>query len=448
MKMRSISHTKIHYLCISSIAIFIVLFPLACNSQQSIETLEEVVTQEDSNVSNIDISSEAEEAEKVNQDIVELEPIPIAIVSIQPTYVPVPSATVTISPTRKPTLTVEIESPDQVIESSGNDNTDVPEYMKYAWLCTGSDIERVDDLTTPNNEDYKCSVNVEYTKEFAIVRSNGIPNHDYESGLGCCAAETSYEWTIPLDPVIASSFTYAPDRGAIAISVNGVPFFGPEEGPGGDAVALHFDYFVEDRQPIVLGLCGAHSAGTTFHYHFDGNCVHWHPRSEGLGWEDWDVSFLKEDQASPVIGFAFDGYPIYGPYGNDSNNQLKEMTSSYRLKQDKNGYGGIDDWEYVEGLGDLDECNGITSKVPDMEEEIYHYHASSISGSGEIGFPYFILCYKGIPEMSNMNQSGTQEGPAGGQQRTPPNGKPDCLPPNPPPGKDNYPRDWLNLEPC
>ena len=53
MKMRSISHTKIHYLCISSIAIFIVLFPLACNSQQSIETLEEVVTQEDSNVSNI-----------------------------------------------------------------------------------------------------------------------------------------------------------------------------------------------------------------------------------------------------------------------------------------------------------------------------------------------------------------------------------------------------------
>ena len=443
--MLSISHTKIHYLCISSIAIFIVLFPLACNSQQSIETVGEVVTQEDSNVSNIEISSDVE---KVNQDIVELEPIPTAIVSIQPTDVPVPSSTVTVSPTRMPTPTVEVESTDQVIESSGNDNTDVPEYMKNVWLCTGSDIVTSDDLTTPNAEDYKCSVNVEYTDEFAIVRSNGIPNHDYESGLGCCAAETSYEWKIPLDPVIASSFTYAPDRGAIAISVNGAPFFGPEEGPGGDAVALHFDYFVEDRQPIILGLCGAHSAGTTFHYHFDGNCVHWHPTSERLRWKDWDVSFLKKDQASPVIGFAFDGYPIYGPYGNDSNNQLKEMRSSYSLKQGKNGYGGIDDWEYVEGLGDLDECNGITSKVPGIEKEIYHYHASNISGSGEIGFPYFILCYRGIPEMSNMNQGGTQEGRAGDQQRPQPGGKPDCLPPNPPPGKDSYPRDWLDLEPC
>ena len=323
--MLSISHTKIHYLCISSIAIFIVLFPLACNSQKSIETDGEFVTQEDSNASNMDISPEVE---KIDQNIVELETIPTPIISIQPTDVPVPSSTVTVFPTRMPTPTVDVKSPDQVIESSGNDKIDVPEYMKNVWLCTGPDNEEVDDLTTPNVEHYKCSVNVEYTQEFAIVRSNGIPNHDYESGLGCCAAETSYEWKIPLNPIVASSVTYAPDRGAIAISVNGVPFFGPEEGPGGDAVALHFDYFVEDRQPIVLGLCGAHSAGATFHYHFDGNCVHWHPGSEGLGWKDWDVSFLKENQGSPVIGFAFDGYPIYGPYGNDSNNQLKEMTSS------------------------------------------------------------------------------------------------------------------------
>ena len=319
--------------------------------------------------------------------------------------------------------------------------------MEDVWLCTDSDVETVDDLTTSRIENYVCSLNVEYTEEFVIVKSNGIPNHDYESGLGCCAAEISYEWKIPLNPEISPSLTYAPDRGAIAISVNGVPFFGPEEGPGGDAVALHFEYFVEDRQPIVLGLCGAHSAGTQFHYHFDANCVHWHPEPEGLDWKDWDASFLNEDQASPVIGFAFDGYPIYGPYGNDSNNQLKEMTSSYQLKQSKNGYGGIDDWEYIEGLGDLDECNGITSKVFGAEDEIYHYHASKKSGSGEIGFPYFILCYRGTPETSNMNQGG-QQGSPNGQQRPQPGVKPDCLPPNPPPGKDAYPRDWLDLEPC
>ena len=338
----------------------------------------------------------------------------------------------------------------------------IPKYMDGVWLCTDASAPLVDDLSTEQPEGYRCSVTIEYTDEFAIVKSNGIPNHDYESGLGCCAGEVDYEWRIPLKPELAASATYAPERGPIAISVNGVPFFGPEEGPGGDAVALHFEYFVEDRQPIVLGLCGAHSAGTQFHYHFDGNCVHWHPEEEKKEWKDWDVDSLIKDEASPIIGFSFDGYPIYGPYGNDSNNTLKEMTSSYRLKDGENGYGGIDDWEYVQGLGDLDECNGITSEVTGLDEPIYHYHASKTSGSGEIGFPYFILCYRGILETSNINQG--EQGPAPGPRAPgtgmrngvrggnnppiPPGGKPECLPPNPPPGRDDYPPDWSDLFPC
>jgi hypothetical protein len=304
--------------------------------------------------------------------------------------------------------------PSKPTETSSAANTYIPKYMEGVWLCLNSSTLAVDDLTTENVEGYRCSVTVEYTAAFAVVRSNGIPNHDYESTLGCCAAEVDYEWKIPLNPKKSASVTYAPERGPVAISVNGVPFYGPEEGPGGDAVALHHDYFREDRQMIVLGLCGAHSAGTQFHYHFDGNCVHWHPEKEGKEWKDWDVDFLKKDEASPVIGFAFDGYPIYGPYGNDSHNQLKEMTSSYRLKEGKNGYGGIDDWEYVQGLGDLDECNGIVSNASDLDEDFYHYHATKTSGSGEIGFPYFILCYRGIPETSNMNQGG--QGPGQGGQ--------------------------------
>jgi hypothetical protein len=338
----------------------------------------------------------------------------------------------------------------------------IPKYMDGVWLCTDANAPLVDDLSTEQPEGYRCSVTIQYTDEFAIVKSNGIPNHDYESGLGCCAGEVDYEWRIPLKPKLAASATYAPERGPIAISVNGVPFFGPEEGSGGDAVALHFEYFEEDRQPIVLGLCGAHAAGTQFHYHFDGNCVHWHPEEENKKWKDWDVDSLRQNEASPIIGFSFDGYPIYGPYGNDSNNSLKEMTSSYRLKDGENGYGGIDDWEYVQGLGDLDECNGITSEVAGLDEPFYHYHASKTSGSGEIGFPYFILCYRGILESSNINQgeqvpapgprapgSGIRNGVRGGNNPLlPPGGKPECLPPNPPPGRDDYPPDWSDLIPC
>ena len=46
--------------------------------------------------------------------------------------------------------------------------------MKDVWLCTDSDVETVDDLTTSGIENYVCSLNVEYTEEFVIVKSNGI----------------------------------------------------------------------------------------------------------------------------------------------------------------------------------------------------------------------------------------------------------------------------------
>jgi hypothetical protein len=233
-----------------------------------------------------------------------------------------------------------------------NELFNVPEYMKDVWMCTKDSALTFDDLTTDAEEQHQCSVNVEYTDEFAILSANGIPNHDFESGLGCCADEVNYQWKIPLYPKMSSIIEYAPDRGPVAVSVNGVPFFGPEEGPGGDAVAMHFDYFEEDRQPIVLGLCGGHSGpGDAFHYHYDANCVHWHPENENKSWADWTIDFLNVDEPSPVIGFAFDGYPIYGPFGYGQDDEFKQMLSSYQLKEGKNGYDGIDDWEYVEGLG-------------------------------------------------------------------------------------------------
>ena len=296
-----------------------------------------------------------------------------------------------------------------------------------AWLCTGDKEERFDDLSTSSEEMWKCFVEIEMTDDSVIVTSTGIPNHDFESKLGCCAEENDYQWIIPTSPKFSEEIIMAPDRGAIAITVTGVPIFGPEEGPGGDAVALHFDYFEEDRQEIQLGLCGGHSAGAYFHYHFDANCLHWHPEGEGLDWEDWDhTKNLNTDEHSPVIGFAFDGFPIYGPYGWDSYKNVIEITSSYRLKKGADGYNGIDDWEFVEGLGDTDECNGLSSSTPEVPDGIYHYVSTIRNGNDQIGFPYFLLCYHGIPNESNYEEIIDGQGPRAevpgrrGPGRTPP----------------------------
>jgi hypothetical protein len=112
---------------------------------------------------------------------------------------------------------------------------------------------------------------------------------------------------------------------------------------------------------------------------------------------------------SPILGWAFDGYPIYGliGYTNDNNKILKFLKSSYV------------DGKYQQNSGDLDLCNGIYSKTPEFPNGIYHYVCTiDITTDNGIGiitlsnvnsttkniytYPYVIGAYKGIPELSNF----------------------------------------------
>ncbi len=81
--------------------------------------------------------------------------------------------------------------------------------------------------------------------------------------------------------------------------------------------------------------------------------------------EDRNISSSETTQ----IGWAADGFPIYYKYGN-KDGSVVELSSSFRLKTTDRGGDGVsapsgcpdgtynEDYEYVAGLGDLDECNG------------------------------------------------------------------------------------------
>ncbi len=292
---------------------------------------------------------------------------------------------------------------------------------------------------------FQCQVTVSIQNGEMVVDSNGIPNHDFLSTMGCCADEVDLEWHITLNPVEDTNgghsstncpaangrWECAPDRGAVAVAVNGVPIFGPEEGPGGDAVALHFDYFDENRQPIFLGWCTSHSAGNNFHYHYDAQCQFW-DAATNEDMSDYEIAKLQSQYHSPIIGWAFDGYPIYGMYGYDDDGQtIRAITSSYTVSASNTqrgpGYNGIDDWSYGEGVGDLDECNGRFGPTPEYPEGIYHYVSTPLSGSptmvtdqngddvAMIGFPYFLLCYHGIADVDSQPSIGQGGGGPPGQ---------------------------------
>ena len=322
----------------------------------------------------------------------------------------------------------------------GYNATDLAQFWLDFFQCQ-SNVDRpyVDDLTTSNQDNHQCEVSITLNETHLIIDTNGLPNHDFESTLACsgggqCATAQSYTWSIPRHPVNDTTGGHdstncpeangdkecAPERGSVAVSINGVPIYGPEDGPGGDAVASHHGVYNEDRQPIELGICHGHAAqGGTYHYHADGNCMHWHP-AEGESIEnDYDDSTIQAvaqntnyGNHSKVIGVAFDGYPIYGFWGYDDGMNIVEMKSSYELKEGETGYNGIDDYKYTEGLGHLDRCNGHFGPTPDFPQGIYHYHTTMQNGNGEMGFPYFLICYHGEADMSS--DTGAGQGGGGG----------------------------------
>jgi hypothetical protein len=234
-----------------------------------------------------------------------------------------------------------------------------------------------------------------------IAVSNGIPDH--ATGFfpqGAVRAQNhNFRWL--LNPQQATNATRTP-LGPIALAVNGVVFFN-------ESAAMFWN---NNRNWEVNALlaevgidrCLGHPEQRgTYHYHANSPCLY--P----------DI----ENQHSPIVGFAWDGFPIYGVRGftnADGTGGVKVMKSSYRLKQGdrptppqgpSGKYDGryIQDYEFVQGLGDLDQCNGRFGITPEYLQGIYHYHLT-VDESGKPAYPYTVPCYKGTPEASNLRGPG------------------------------------------
>ena len=92
-----------------------------------------------------------------------------------------------------------------------------------------------------------------------------------------------------------------------------------------------------------------------------------------------------EKYHSPIIGWAYDGNPIYGPYGykDKEGGAVVRLNSGYELKL--KGYRPstssfppgyfVEDYEFTNN-GDLDEHNGRYCKTPDFPNGVYAYFAT------------------------------------------------------------------------
>lgn len=100
---------------------------------------------------------------------------------------------------------------------------------------------------------------------------------------------------------------------------------------------------------------------------------------------------VTSDEHSKILGYAFDGFPVYGPVGFANDGDVKVMRSSY------DGEG-----EFCRGAGDLDVCNGIYCPTPEYPGGVYHYvvtvDASALGqGRVEAAYPCAVPHFRGVP---------------------------------------------------
>ncbi len=266
--------------------------------------------------------------------------------------------------------------------------------------------------TTTQNFGNVVTVTIEGNER--VIRSNGLPNHETgsfpNSGNPHTITEQSHVYRVPLNPEVASTTTSvlgSNNRPAyqVGVAINGIPF---------DVTTVEYwrrdpslGWNIEAIGTLNLGLDQnqAHVQPTgSYHYHGVPN---------GL------IANQSAMQHSTLYGYAADGFPIYILYGytdaNNANSAVKKLSSSYRLKsgsRPSNGPSGTydgtytQDYEYVQGLGDLDENNGRFGVTPEYPNGIYHYFITDT-------FPFHPRHFRGTPN-STFRLGPPSGKPAGG----------------------------------
>ena len=265
-------------------------------------------------------------------------------------------------------------------------------------------------------------VSIEAREGYRYIYSNGIPNHATgefpNTGNPNTISTQNHTYRVPLNPQLTDTVT--PVMPAFGVALNGVPF---EPGTG--------EFWQRDRSSgwRYEALTGFINLGTDMHnaHVQPTGSYHYHGVPTGL----------VQAGVMAQLGYAADGFPVYGPHGyadaNDANSGLVHIRSSYRLKtgQRPDGPGGhydgtfLQDFEYVAGLSELDECNGRFGVTPEHPEGIYHYYITEM-------FPFIPRCVKGTPDESFQRRGRVPGEPGGGP---PPNGQRNGRPPRSPGSK-------------
>jgi hypothetical protein len=303
-----------------------------------------------------------------------------------------------------------------------------------SWLqnttTTGSYYMSGNSTTISNNILVNCQM-VEYSTNNVFIHTKGIPSYPtgpFLDGNPSQAEDQDAIFKFPLNPTQNSGTPTATTMGNIGVFINGVALFDYRDGvawnpatnslcggpgnppcPGGPGATMDWN-----RDAILAEMSGfdcskGHPAMGNYHHHqnpsafdLDLNVV-----STICNLYDADGLYaIDSTQHSPLIGFAYDGFPIYGTYGyvnTDGTGGIVRIKSSYQLKTTR-GTGNVpsetswplgtfrEDYEYVNHSSQsdyLDEHNGRFCVTPEYPNGIYCYF-TTVDSNWNSAYPYAV----------------------------------------------------------
>jgi hypothetical protein len=323
----------------------------------------------------------------------------------------------------------------------GNSQTNISSWTRNAdgkkasyWATAQSGMSVT--YTFTNSTDSADVLAVCYNTTDIYVKSKGMT--DYMGKFlnpGSCIAQT-YTHQFPRTPSVPTTKTTSPKGGAIGLLTNGIPIYGLGAGTSynGSTNANNgsgvWNTEVGKSEGFVLDTAfGAHPQ--------QNGAYHTHNTPYRL------YKYYASTVHSPIVGFAFDGNPVYGPYGYTS-----ALSSSSGISRMKTGYSlrnittrttiptyssaspavttyttasqtgpavnttypigsYCEDYEWLSSNGgDLDQYNGRYCVTPEYPSGTYAYFVT-VTSAGVAAFPYYIgIQYYGAPASASFSSSG------------------------------------------
>ncbi|HET7226982.1 MAG TPA: YHYH protein [Candidatus Eisenbacteria bacterium] len=260
---------------------------------------------------------------------------------------------------------------------------------------------------------------VRYSDGSAYVNCSSIPDYSIGPWPGNpnVPANKAFLLRFPRTPAENTSTRTSTPLGPIGSWTNGVAIFNALDARSYDNLNIWHQNAITVEGPSFDGCDGHPAPDGTYHNHENPSCLYG----------------ADSTQHSALLGFAFDGYPVYGPYGwryGNATGGIVRIRSSYQLRAitvretlpdgtvlTPSQYGPpvsatyplgyyVEDYVYVPGAGDLDASNGRFAVTPDYPSGTYAYYVTT-DPTGAPAYPYDIgPTYHGVVASDDISSHG------------------------------------------